>query len=198
MEVCSPHVYTRLHTNTYPPHSAPGPWLSRRCALARPRCRMRGLPPGLPVGFFIHFRVYCGAYASTTNMVAPFPICCVVCGVQVQAVRHLSIHLYIIRYISNTTYLGVEPLPHLGAAVGDEHGPVLVHVHEGAALFCLVCVKEVGSVSPNTSVHIHRTAWCKQSHYPPTHTYTQKTTHTHKRKNHHITTNTREEHAPGS
>jgi len=32
------------------------------------------------------------------------------------------------------TDLGVQPLPHLGAAVGDEHGPVLVDMHKGAAL----------------------------------------------------------------
>lgn len=35
-------------------------------------------------------------------------------------------------------YLGVEPLPHLGAAVGDQHGAVLVHVHERAALKLLL------------------------------------------------------------
>lgn len=35
-------------------------------------------------------------------------------------------------------YLGVQPLPHLGAPVGDQHGPVLVHVHERAALLCFV------------------------------------------------------------
>ncbi len=32
------------------------------------------------------------------------------------------------------TDLGVQSLPHLGAAVGDEHGPVLVDMHKGAAL----------------------------------------------------------------
>jgi hypothetical protein len=35
-------------------------------------------------------------------------------------------------------HLGVQPLPHLGAPVGDQHGAVLVHVHERAALLCFV------------------------------------------------------------
>ena len=51
-----------------------------------------------------------------------------------KAVRRLSVCIVVVPDI----YLGVQSLPHLGAPVGDQHGPVLVHVHQRAALLCFV------------------------------------------------------------